>query len=44
MWRLGVVDLETGSQGSLCEGKGVVTQEGIVVAKERVVDCAVWVS
>lgn len=44
MRRLGVVDLETGGQGSLCEGKGVVTKEGIVVAKEGVVDGAVGVS
>lgn len=43
MRRLGVVDLETGGQGSLCEGKRVVTKEGIVVAKEGVVDGAVGV-
>lgn len=44
MRRLGVVDLETGGQGSLREGKGVVTKEGIVVAKEGVVDGIVGVS
>lgn len=43
MRRLGVVDLEAGSQCALGEGVRVVAEEGIVIAEQGVVDGAVWV-
>lgn len=40
---VGVVDLEASGQRALGEGVWVVTQEGVVVAQQGVVD-GVWVS
>lgn len=44
MRRLGVVDLEAGSQRALGEGVWVVAEEGVVIAEQGVVDGAVRVS
>lgn len=44
MGRVGVVDLESGSQGALGKRVRVVTEESVVVAEQRVVDCIVLVS
>lgn len=44
MRRLGVVDLETSGQRALSERVWVVTQKGVVVAQEGVVDGVIGVS
>lgn len=44
MRRVSVVDLESGGQGALGKLVRVITEESVVVAKQRVVECIVVVS